>query len=683
MFELTVARKYLVPRWRQLSVSIISLISILVIALVVWLLLVFFSVTHGLERGWIQKLTALTAPVRVVPTDDYYNSFYYKVDSISAGSDYSLKTIGEKLRAVSTNPYNSEFDEEPPVYWEKPDLAADGQLKDLVREAYASIHEVPGLRAHDYEVTASNLRIRLLRHTGPFPTQAFMTQATYLGSLDPNNTAVTRTVLSTSTEDLENLFHMLAIASDNIQEDFAETFNYLGKEAMQQKLATFFDHVKLKSVRTPNQGWRLPRKHMPAKGKLQGLAFQDGEETERIVIPETASKLKALESKLLATGANVAIVTIDLEEGYDPTVPLILENNVTMQAQVDPESIPHALKPGEVAIDVEYEVQGYKFGGITPIGSLHFDATEIVENSTGKAPLWLHKSDTELALTHDSDFGDGILLPKTFREAGVRLGDRGYLSYYTPTASSVQEQRQPVYIAGFYDPGIIPIGGKFVLANEEITALIRSSHEAEDASTTNGINVRFDDLERADEIKERIEANLAARGISQYWDVQTYREYDFTKPLLNQLQSDKTLLSIISLIIILVACSNIISMLIILVNDKKVEIGIMRAMGASSRSIATIFGFCGMIMGVVGSVIGTVAAVYTLNHIDVLVHLLSQIQGHAAFNPMFYGESLPNQLSYEALTFIVMVTAGISIIAGIVPAVKASLMRPAEILRAE
>ena len=49
MYELSVARKYLVPRWRQLSVSVISVISVLVIALVVWLIVVFFSVTNGLE----------------------------------------------------------------------------------------------------------------------------------------------------------------------------------------------------------------------------------------------------------------------------------------------------------------------------------------------------------------------------------------------------------------------------------------------------------------------------------------------------------------------------------------------------------------------------------------------------------------------------------------------------------
>src|SRR5689334_23272713 len=99
MYELTVALKYLIPRWRQLSVSIISLISIVVIALVVWLIVVFFSVTHGLEKSWTDKMIAVAAPVRITPTEKYYRSYYYLADGISSESQYSLKSIGEKLQS--------------------------------------------------------------------------------------------------------------------------------------------------------------------------------------------------------------------------------------------------------------------------------------------------------------------------------------------------------------------------------------------------------------------------------------------------------------------------------------------------------------------------------------------------------------------------------------------------------
>ena len=90
MFEFSVALKYLIPRKKQLSVSLIALLSVLVISLVVWLVLVFLSVTEGIERGWLQKLTTLNAPLRITPTQRYYSSYYYQIDSVSADSHYAL-----------------------------------------------------------------------------------------------------------------------------------------------------------------------------------------------------------------------------------------------------------------------------------------------------------------------------------------------------------------------------------------------------------------------------------------------------------------------------------------------------------------------------------------------------------------------------------------------------------------
>jgi lipoprotein-releasing system permease protein len=152
---------------------------------------------------------------------------------------------------------------------------------------------------------------------------------------------------------------------------------------------------------------------------------------------------------------------------------------------------------------------------------------------------------------------------------------------------------------------------------------------------------------------------------------------------LQQLKSEKHLFTLLATIIILVACSNIISMLIILVNDKKTEIGILRSMGATSSSIALIFGICGIVMGILGSLLGIICAIITLQNLQPLINLLSRLQGHDMFNPLFFGETLPTDLSFEALVFVVIATGFISLVAGLVPALKASLLRPSAILRSE
>ena len=222
-----------------------------------------------------------------------------------------------------------------------------------------------------------------------------------------------------------------------------------------------------------------------------------------------------------------------------------------------------------------------------------------------------------------------------------------------------------------------------MIVPQEVTSVIRAAYKQDDLVQGNGINVRFRDLDRADEVKARLQKAFEAAGIASYWKVETYREYDFTKDVIQQLSSEKNLFTLLATIIIVVACSNIISMLIILVNDKKLEIGILRSMGATSGSIAAIFGLCGIVMGVLGSAIGILAALFTLRHLQVLVNVISKIQGYDLFNPLYYGETLPSQLSWEAIAFVIATTAFVSLISGLVPAIKASMMRPSAILRAE
>ncbi|MCX6989569.1 MAG: ABC transporter permease, partial [Chlamydiae bacterium] len=77
MFELSVALKYLVPKKKQLSVTLIASMSVGVISLVVWLVLVFLSVTEGMEKNWLKKLTDLNAPLKITPTKKYFSSYYY------------------------------------------------------------------------------------------------------------------------------------------------------------------------------------------------------------------------------------------------------------------------------------------------------------------------------------------------------------------------------------------------------------------------------------------------------------------------------------------------------------------------------------------------------------------------------------------------------------------------------
>lgn len=506
--------------------SVISLISILVISLVVWLVVLFLSVTEGIEKKWIEELVALNAPLRMSPTDEYYRSYYYLIDSSSSASGYATKTVGEKL-AASGDPYDPDFDSELGSEFPAPDLHPDGTLRDPVKEGFAIAgvltKKYKGLKPQEYEVNFGNLRLQVDREDPAGGTrQTFLTQVSYIASHDGENSHINKMVLPPSEEDRSHLRHALAITGSSI------------------------------------------------------------------VSPETLW---------------------------------------------------------------------------------------VCEGPDGKCQIPGGQSSTPL--------GDGLLVAKHLQKSGVQLGDRGYLAYYALAGSSLQELRLPVYVAGFYDPGMIPIGSKLIFVNPQIAATLRSSTPVADSMLGNGIHIWLDNLSEADNLKKDLIKSLTERGIDKYWTVQSYHDYEFTRPILEQLRSDKNLFTLISIIILVVACSNIISMLILLVNDKKREIGILQSMGASPMRIAAIFGLCGFTTGLVSSVLGIFAAILTLNNLESLVSLLSFLQGREAFQTAFYGSSLPNELSYSVLGTVAIATLVISLLAGIVPAIKASKIHPTEILRVE
>jgi lipoprotein-releasing system permease protein len=560
MFELSVAFKYLIPRWRQLSESLISLLSVLVIALVIWLVVVFFSVTHGLEQSWIQRLIALTAPIRITPTQAYYQSYYSQIDAIAEESGYQLKTLREKLNGSGKDPYQSLIDGDLPKDWPQPDLESDGSLKDLVKKAYHAVNSLetfPGLAIHDFEVTAASLHLNFLRPSTidtHQTTHSTLTHAAYLASIDPSNKGLLYAHLPFTPDDFNNVLQ------------------------------------KLKEM---------------SRASMRGDAFG---------------------KKKQSTAA-------------------------LMQRFCD-----NCHEQGVIAI-----------------------------GETANAPLWIHQrienGKSQIQIPFIPSWGDGIILPKSFKDNGVRLGDQGHLTYMAPTATAVHEQQLPIYVAGFYDPGIISIGGKFILASEELVSIIHSAQANQEALGSNGFNVRFDNLDDVDKVKYALQNAFQAAGIAPYWHIETYREFEFTKDLIQQLHSERNLWTLLATVIILVACSNILSMLIILVNDKHKEIGILRSMGATSTSIAAIFGLCGITIGMVGSLLGMLLAWITLQNLQILVAWIGALQGHEMFNPLFYGNALPSKMSGHAIAFVLITTTTISLISGLIPAIKACMLRPATILR--
>ncbi len=649
MFEFSVIRKYLVPQRKQLSVALIASMSVGVIALVVWLVLIFLSVTEGIERNWLEKLTSLNAPVRITPTPAYYSSYYYLSDSLSSSSQYAPKNIAQKAASFQSDSYNPDIDQEIPPYWPSPHKDAHGKLVDPVKIAYEVLDnlkkEDKSLCYQDYEISGAMLKLELRRPQASLQgeSQTLLSQASYLLSRSDKSPFVKSLLLEPSLQDLNHLFFL---------------------EKSQAHLVNLARSLPILKLKTKLNTWRVPPHLLPEKTPFLAFAYMKNGEIIHFILPQDTKKTSS--SNLLQAGNIVREGNKLIFENKPLTklVPLFIEEGMTFNTDKTPEPLK------ELKFHVKTSLQGHTLEGNIP-----WDGLEIAEVEK-KGPITLPSFGPEER---------GVFLSKNFQDSGVLIGDQGFLAYEAATAGSVQEQRLPIRVTGFYDPGIIPVGNRCILTHPKIVSLINAATHNQylDKTQSSGIQVWFKNIKEADKFKTKIAQAFKHHEIQNYWKVATYHEYDFAKDLLQQFQSDRYLFTLVGVIILLVACCNIISMLVILVNDKKREIGIMQAMGATPRSIAFIFGGCGAAIGILSSIIGVGAALVTLQHLDTLVHVLSLAQGHDAFNAAFFGKTLPNTLSHDALIMILIATPIISFLAGLVPAVKACRLKPSEILRAE
>ena len=706
MFELSVALKYLVPKKKQLSVTLIASMSVGVISLVVWLVLVFLSVTEGMEKNWLKKLTDLNAPLKITPTKTYYSSYYYNVDSSSENSNYQNKTIGEKATSCFTDPYDNTQDCEIPLHFAQKDLDPNGTLKDPVKIAYGILQnlkdrkEIQGFQ--DFEMSGALLKLQLLRTDSPLFTARgsesinFLSQVAYISSFPSENPALSSLIIPPSTKDIN---HLLYLANNELEGNRAEGSPNIKRTASSDfaaKISPILENAKVTSLKTALPFWKMPPSLLPEGVEFSAIGYLKGSTLTQIVLSQKksqSSSLETLKGTVKKEKGLLHFTTDGKKYLTENTTSIYSEEILHFAVNIDKSSLETAQSGKDLLLRVKTKLQGQNLEGTISWDALEVESCKpqtsfVTEPSIN--PLWTYSTlkaakgvASLLPVNYQKE--NGILLPKGFQDNGVLIGDRGYLAYTASSASSIQEQRLPVYVAGFYDPGIMSVGNKCILAPREITRAINAASTAHsfDKIALNGVQVWFSDLSKTENLKNEIMAALKKNGIDDYWEVSSYKDYDFAKELLQQFQSDKYLFSLIAIIIITVACCNIISLLVLLVNDKKKEIGILLSMGAKSQSIAIIFGSCGVVMGALGCIIGCLAAYLTMHNIDGLVHLLSSMQGHDAFSAVFYGSSLPSTLSPSSVFFVIISTPILALIAGLIPAIKACGLKPSSILRSE
>ncbi|MBS0924409.1 lipoprotein-releasing ABC transporter permease subunit LolE [Providencia sp. JGM181] len=149
----------------------------------------------------------------------------------------------------------------------------------------------------------------------------------------------------------------------------------------------------------------------------------------------------------------------------------------------------------------------------------------------------------------------------------------------------------------------------------------------------------------------------------------------------NDIQVVRSVMYLAMILVIGVACFNIVSTLVMAVKDKSSDIAVLRTLGAKDRQIRAIFLWYGLIGGLVGSLIGVVLGVLISLNLTTMIKGLEVIIGHPILSgDVYFIDFLPSELHVMDVIYVLFTTVVLSLLASWYPARRASKLDPARIL---
>jgi lipoprotein-releasing system permease protein len=280
--------------------------------------------------------------------------------------------------------------------------------------------------------------------------------------------------------------------------------------------------------------------------------------------------------------------------------------------------------------------------------------------------------------------GYGVILGSDLARAlGVVAGDK--LTLVAPSAQlsiagSVPRMRT-LTVLGSFESGHAEFDGALALLHLDDAARIFQSLAGDGSPAPSGLRLK---------IRQQLDAPLVAAQLQQRF-VEAGQPglsvRDWTRQNRNwfaAVQVEKRMMSLILTLIIAVAAFNLVSTLVMTVNDKRGDIAILRTLGASPRSIMAVFVAQGALVGVVGTAAGVALGCLVAYNVDVIVPAIEQALG-VAFLPkdIYLISRMPSDPRAGDIVPIALVSLALALLATLYPSWRAARTDPAEALRYE
>ncbi len=379
----------------------------------------------------------------------------------------------------------------------------------------------------------------------------------------------------------------------------------------------------------------------------------------------------------MSLGVIALIVVLSVMNGFDReiktrlleviphatiTAPNGVDNWRSLVASLQHEGL-NSLSPyveGQAMLTSELYFQGVSVQGLIPEMKAH-------SQSLGFNVLAEH-----LQELHAGSF-DVVLGALLARSLGVQIGDSLLLTLpeFSVTPLGIFPRVKEVEVVGIFQVGAQIDGGVAFMHMDDLARLLRMG------SKVSGLRLSFDDPFTMASLPS-LRAQLEERD----YKLETWQQS--MAQLFQAISTEKTVVGLLLSIIIGVAAFNIVASLVLMVNEKRKDIAVLRSLGMMPSTVAGIFRIQGGVTGIFGVVCGVVCGCLLAPNIGELVGFFERLFGGHVFDPeLYYITVLPSDLQWLDVLIVGVLGIILSLLASLYPAWRAGKIPPAEALRYE
>jgi len=232
-------------------------------------------------------------------------------------------------------------------------------------------------------------------------------------------------------------------------------------------------------------------------------------------------------------------------------------------------------------------------------------------------------------------------------------------------------------IQNFIVSGVFEVGAQ---EHDNVLALIHLQDASGLAGThgmPNGLRLKFDDIFAAPVRTPQINQALGGKFTVSDWSIENASYF-------RAVRIEKTMMTLILMLIVAVAAFNIVAALVMVVNEKRTDIAILRTVGMTPRDVVGVFMTQGVLIGWFGALLGLVVGLLLAFNVSTIVPFLEGLAGVKVFDPtVFVISDMPSEVQWPQVIGITLTALVLTVLATIYPSLRGAATEPAEALRYE